>query len=162
MGCGGRQQTKKPLKQERLSKWPEIGYSLTLHDKNNVRVIGFDNEHPVKSIGRKRYSRQKIAWDHKHLTERVTRYEFESSAMLLIDLWAASLGISSLYSASPEIVYFGSGSKFTETSTAQSHIIFPYRSFTRRVFFPLTPSPARGPACFRESIPLPCFLFSSQ
>jgi hypothetical protein len=66
-----------------------IRYSLTLHDRNNVRVIGFDNAHAIKPKGRRRYSGQKVTWDHKHQIESVTPYEFESTDQLLIDFWAA-------------------------------------------------------------------------
>jgi hypothetical protein len=78
---------------KRVSPLPRIPhgirYSLTLHDKNNVRVIGFDNAHAFKPKSRKRYSGQKVTWDHKHQIERVTPYEFESADQLLIDFWAA-------------------------------------------------------------------------
>ncbi|WP_419656598.1 hypothetical protein Dvar_56950 [Desulfosarcina variabilis str. Montpellier] len=66
-----------------------IRYSLTLHDRKNVRVVGFDNAHAIKPKGRKRYSGQKVTWDHKHQIESVTPYEFESVDQLLIDFWAA-------------------------------------------------------------------------
>ena len=66
-----------------------IRYSLTLHDRNNVRVIGFDNAHAIKPTGRRRYSVQKVTWDHKHQIESVTPYEFESASQLLNDIWAA-------------------------------------------------------------------------
>lgn len=64
-----------------------ISYSLTLHDKNNVRVVGFDNAHAVKTKGRKRFSGRKITWDHKHYIEKVSSYNFESAGQLLDDFW---------------------------------------------------------------------------
>ncbi len=39
-----------------------IRYSLTLHDKYNHRVLGFDNAHGIKPI-RKRYGDRKVTWD---------------------------------------------------------------------------------------------------
>lgn len=65
-----------------------ISYSLTLHDKNNRRVIGFDNAHAVKPK-RKKYGARKMTWDHKHQQEEVFSYEFESAGQLLVDFWEA-------------------------------------------------------------------------
>lgn len=65
-----------------------ISYSLTLHDKNNRRVIGFDNAHAVKPQ-RKKYGARKVTWDHKHQLETVVSYEFESAGQLLMDFWEA-------------------------------------------------------------------------
>jgi hypothetical protein len=62
-------------------------YSLTLHDRNNVRVVGYDNAHAVKPRGRKKFSGRKVTWDHKHLMEKVEPYEFESAGQLLDDFW---------------------------------------------------------------------------
>ena len=62
---------------------------MTLHDRNNVRVIGFDNAHAVKSKRGARFSGHKITWDHKHHMEKVEPYEFESAGQLLEDFWAA-------------------------------------------------------------------------
>jgi hypothetical protein len=66
-----------------------IRYSMTLHNRNNVRVIGFDNAHAIKPKSRKRFSGRKITWDHKHHMERVEPYEFESPGQLLDDFWVA-------------------------------------------------------------------------
>lgn len=65
-----------------------ISYSLTLHDRHNRRVIGFDNAHAVKPK-RKKYGARKVTWDHKHQQEKVFPYEFESAAQLLEDFWNA-------------------------------------------------------------------------
>lgn len=61
-------------------------YSLTLHDRNNTRVLGFDNAHAFKSK-RNRYTARKITWDHKHKMEKVRSYEFESASRLIQDFW---------------------------------------------------------------------------
>lgn len=66
-----------------------VRYSLTLHDRNNVRVVGFDNAHAIKSKGRKRFSGRKVTWDHKHHMDKVEPYEFESASQLLDDFWGA-------------------------------------------------------------------------
>ena len=66
-----------------------IRYSLTLHDRNNVRVVGYDNAHIIKPKGRKRVSGRKVTLDHKHHMEKVEPYEFESAGQLLDDFWKA-------------------------------------------------------------------------
>ena len=63
-----------------------IRYSLTLHDRNNTRVIGYDNAHAVKP-SRKRFGAVKITWDHAHRKNKLEPYEFESAAQLLEDFW---------------------------------------------------------------------------
>ena len=63
-----------------------VRYSLTLHDRNNTRVLGFDNAHTFKPKKNK-YGARKITWDHKHKTEKVHPYEFESASRLLEDFW---------------------------------------------------------------------------
>ncbi len=65
-----------------------ISYCLTLHDKNNRRVIGFDNAHGIKSK-RKKYGVRKVTWDHEHRKEQVFSYEFETAGQLLEDFWEA-------------------------------------------------------------------------
>lgn len=63
-----------------------IRYSLTLHDKHNTRILGYDNAHAMKPR-RKRYGAKRVVWDHKHEREITTAYEFESPEQLLIDFW---------------------------------------------------------------------------
>ena len=63
-----------------------IKYSLTLHDRNNTRVLGFDNAHRVKPK-KKKYGARQITWDHKHKMEVVSPYEFESASQLMEDFW---------------------------------------------------------------------------
>ncbi len=65
-----------------------IKYALTLHDQNNTRVLGFDNAHALKPK-KKKYGAQKITWDHKHKTDKVYAYEFESASQLIEDFWKA-------------------------------------------------------------------------
>lgn len=64
-----------------------IRYSLTLHDKFNTRVIGYDNAHGIKPPKKKRYSGNRQIWDHKHKETKVYPYEFESAFQLLEDFW---------------------------------------------------------------------------
>ena len=63
-----------------------IRYSLTLHDRNNTRVLGFDNAHTFKPK-KYRHTARKITWDHKHKMEKVRPYEFESASQLMEDFW---------------------------------------------------------------------------
>lgn len=63
-----------------------IKYSLTLHDKYNKRILGYDNAHAIKPK-RKTHLAKKITWDHKHYFHHVEAYEFESAAKLLEDFW---------------------------------------------------------------------------
>ena len=62
-----------------------IKYSLTLHDKNNQRVLGYDNAHSFKST--KKYSAWKETYDHIHKKMEIVAYEFESEDQLLEDFW---------------------------------------------------------------------------
>ncbi|MFO7555965.1 MAG: DUF6516 family protein [Desulfobacterales bacterium] len=66
-----------------------IKYSLTLHDRNNTRIIGFDNAHAVKKKGRptKKYSGRIVTRDHVHRVEKIVPYKFESASQLLNDFW---------------------------------------------------------------------------
>lgn len=66
-----------------------VRYSLSLHDRNNVRVMGFDNAHAIKAKIRKRYSGRKVTWDHQHQMDKVEPYEFASAGQLLEDFWQA-------------------------------------------------------------------------
>lgn len=63
-----------------------IQYSLTLHNPDNERIIGFDNAHAIKPK-RKKFGARKVQWDHKHKKEKTTLYEFENAAQLLEDFW---------------------------------------------------------------------------
>jgi len=63
-----------------------IRYSLTYHDRDNRRIIGFDNARGVK-LKKKKFGGRKITWDHEHSKERVRDYEFESPSQLLEDFY---------------------------------------------------------------------------
>ena len=64
-----------------------IKYSLTLHDPNNTRILGYDNAHGIKSKKRK-YSAKRLVWDHRHERRKVEPYEFDNAVQLLEDFWA--------------------------------------------------------------------------
>ncbi|KUJ86536.1 MAG: hypothetical protein XD36_3033 [Halomonas sp. 54_146] len=63
-----------------------VRYSLTLHDKYNKRIIGYDNAHAIKPK-RSNFAAKKKTWDHKHKMEKVEDYEFESAGKLMEDFW---------------------------------------------------------------------------
>ena len=63
-----------------------VSYSLTLHDRYNRRVLGFDNAHAVRTA-KKGYGARKITWDHKHKCDKVSPYEYASASQLLEDFW---------------------------------------------------------------------------
>jgi len=63
-----------------------IKYSLTLHDPNNMRILGYDNAHGIKPK-KKKYGAKRLVWDHRHEREIVEPYEFEDAVQLLEDFW---------------------------------------------------------------------------
>jgi len=62
-----------------------IKYSLTLHDKRNHRVLGYDNAHSFKPT--QKYGAKKESYDHIHKKMDIIAYEFESAAQLMEDFW---------------------------------------------------------------------------
>ncbi len=65
-----------------------IRYSLSLLDRNNTRILGFDNAHAYKPK-KKKYGASIVTWDHKHKMEKLYNYEFESASQLIEDFWRA-------------------------------------------------------------------------
>ena len=63
-----------------------IKYSLTLHNRKNKRIVGYDNAHGIKPK-RKKYGAKRIVWDHKHSQNIIETYEFETPGQLLEDFW---------------------------------------------------------------------------
>jgi hypothetical protein len=63
-----------------------IRYSLTLHNRHNTRLLGYDNAHGVK-FKRGMFVHRRATWDHKHQKEKVFPYEFRSAGQLLEDFW---------------------------------------------------------------------------
>jgi len=77
------------IKVEISSKMPHgLKYSLTLHDKNNHRVIGYDNAHSFKS--KKKYAATKETYDHIHKQMDILPYEFETASQLMEDFWRSA------------------------------------------------------------------------
>ncbi len=70
-----------------------IKYSLTLRDKWNNRLMGFDNAHPVKAPG-SGFIRHRMLnkYDHQHTFRNVAviiPYEYFNAEQLLVDFWAS-------------------------------------------------------------------------
>jgi hypothetical protein len=63
-----------------------LDYSLTLHDGDNQRLLGFDNNHPITE-GTGPGARTRVEYDHKHKGERVRFYFYADAATLLGDFW---------------------------------------------------------------------------
>lgn len=65
-----------------------IRYSLTLHDKHNKRVIGYDNAHAFKTttVG---FRAKRTTWDHIHKKDTVMEYDFDSAEKLMEDFWVS-------------------------------------------------------------------------
>jgi hypothetical protein len=65
-----------------------VRYSLTLHDKRNNRVVGYDNAHSYKTKNAK-FGAKKTTFDHIHKKEIVLSYEFDSADKLIEDFWTS-------------------------------------------------------------------------
>jgi hypothetical protein len=72
-----------PVSQERPHG---LDYSLTLHDEDGERLLGFDNAHAVRE-GSGPGGRTRIEYDHKHSGKRVRFYVYADAATLLADFW---------------------------------------------------------------------------
>ena len=66
-----------------------VKYSLTLHNKVNQRILGFDNAHSYKPRNAK-YGAKKETWDHIHKRMDTFPYEFDSADQLIEDFWQAA------------------------------------------------------------------------
>lgn len=63
-----------------------LDYSLTLHDRNGERLVGFDNAHPVRrSAGPG--GKGQDARDHRHRLKTIRPYEYQDAATLVADFW---------------------------------------------------------------------------
>jgi len=56
-----------------------LDYSLTLHDINGERLVGFDNAHAVKG--------GQGVKDHHHRLKTIKPYRYQDAASLLADFW---------------------------------------------------------------------------
>jgi hypothetical protein len=67
-----------------------IRYSLTLHDRYGMRMLGFDNAHAIPCKGRRHVARR-LDYDHRHRhsRDRGVPYIFVSAHRLLADFFHA-------------------------------------------------------------------------
>ena len=63
-----------------------ISYSLTLHDHEGRRLVGFDNAHPVRE-SRGPGGKRAQAQDRRHRFDTVRPYRFTSPVALLEAFW---------------------------------------------------------------------------
>jgi len=65
-----------------------IKYSLTLHDRSNKRIIGFDNAHAIE-YGRKNQVAPMRIYDHWHREEadKGIPYSYINAGKLMEDFW---------------------------------------------------------------------------
>jgi len=63
-----------------------VKYSLTLHNKSNARILGYDNAHGVRT-NKTKFKVMKTKWDHKHERNRIKSYDYKTAATLLEDFW---------------------------------------------------------------------------
>jgi hypothetical protein len=62
-----------------------LSYSLTLHDENGARILGFDNAHATPT----RTARGRpVMHDHRHRSGKTRQYEYRDAMTLLADFWA--------------------------------------------------------------------------
>lgn len=82
-----------------------IAYSFTFHDPEGVRLIGFDNAHPVPHTGG-RYVKAKAEADHWHRTinDEGRPYTFVSVEQLLEDYFSEVERICKGQGISTEVV----------------------------------------------------------
>ena len=66
-----------------------IRYNLTLHNRSNHRIMGFDNAHGVKSKRRGKYKGRIVAYDHMHksASDKGIPYAFSSAQQLIEDFF---------------------------------------------------------------------------
>ncbi|HXC96382.1 MAG TPA: DUF6516 family protein [Edaphobacter sp.] len=63
-----------------------LDYSLTLHDGEGQRILGFDNAHAVTE-GTGPGAKTRIEYDHTHKGERVRFYDYQDAITLVTDFW---------------------------------------------------------------------------
>jgi hypothetical protein len=63
-----------------------LDYSLTLHDNESQRLLGFDNAHPIR-LRSGPGARTRIQRDHMHRGRRLRHYSYQDAVTLLTDFW---------------------------------------------------------------------------
>lgn len=67
-----------------------IRYSLTLHDPQGTRILGYDNAHAAKPPGKFKYAGRVLPYDHKHrhASDKGVPYQFKDVQDLVDDFFA--------------------------------------------------------------------------
>ena len=80
------------IKAKRTDVTPErphgLSYSLTLHNSDNERILGFDNAHPVPANKGPSGKKHKFH-DHKHRYGTTRIYKFVDTGKLITDFYKA-------------------------------------------------------------------------
>ena len=63
-----------------------LAYSLTLHGKDNGRLVGFDNAHAARYSSRPG-GKGPVAYEHKHRLRSIRPYQYRNAAELPADFW---------------------------------------------------------------------------
>ena len=63
-----------------------VRYSMTLHDRANKRILGYDNAHEVLRRGRSGTAKPGIR-DHRHYGRSVEGYDYKDGSTLLEDFF---------------------------------------------------------------------------
>lgn len=65
-----------------------IKYSLSLHDRFNKRILGFDNAHAIGCTGKVKVTAKSV-YDHWHRDEfdNGRAYDYQNAGKLLEDFW---------------------------------------------------------------------------
>ena len=64
-----------------------LRYSFTLHDPSHRRILGFDNAHGVKPLGRSKHRPRTHDHWHRDAADKGRPYEFSDAATLLSDFY---------------------------------------------------------------------------
>src|SRR3990167_5636714 len=75
-------------KVSKISRKQGIKYSLSLHDRHNKRIMGFDNAHEIKYGGKQNVAPLKT-YDHWHFDEndKGRPYQYKNAEKLMEDFW---------------------------------------------------------------------------
>jgi hypothetical protein len=64
-----------------------LSYSLTLHDPEGIRLVGFDNAHTARA------RRKVVPHDHRHRLGTTRIYDYRDAASLFADFWTEVISV---------------------------------------------------------------------
>jgi len=66
-----------------------IRYSLSLHDRHNRRIMGFDNAHAIEYGGKVNVAPKRTHYHwHKNASDQGRPYEYSNAGKLVEDFWS--------------------------------------------------------------------------